>query len=75
MGECARGLVKEANEKRRIACWLGDGAYDSGMVFEELEERGIEAVIKPRRNSVPGPGSSARGGRMLYLFLLNYETV
>ena len=24
------GLVKEANEGRWIACWLGDGAYDSG---------------------------------------------
>ncbi len=47
------GLVKEANEKRRIACWLGDGAYDSGEVFEALEARGVEAVIKPRRNSVP----------------------
>ena len=67
------GLVKEANEKRRIACWLGDGAYDSGEVFEELEERGIEAVIKPRRNSVPGPGSSARGRVVREFQELGYE--
>jgi len=30
-------------------------------VFEALEERGIEAVIKPRWNSVQGPRSSTRG--------------
>ena len=40
------GLVKEAEERRRIACWLGDGAYDSGMVFEELEARGIVAMAR-----------------------------
>jgi len=67
------GLVKEADEKRGIACWLGDGAYDSGRVFEELEERGIEAVVKPRRNSVPGPGSSARGRAVREFQELGYE--
>ena len=30
-------------------------------MFEALEERDIEVVIKPKRNSVPGLGSSARG--------------
>ena len=67
------GLVKEANEKRRIACWLGDGAYDSGVVFEELEARGIEAVIKPRRNSVPGTASPARGRAVEEFLELGYE--
>ena len=67
------GLVKEANEKRRIACWLGDGAYDSGDVFEELGGRGIEAVVKPRRNSVPGPRSSARGRAVREFLGLGYE--
>ena len=56
-----QGLVKEAKETRRVACWLGDGAYDSGAVFEALEERGIEAVVKPSRNSVPGTASPVRG--------------
>ncbi len=67
------GLLKKAEEKRRIACWLGDGAYDSGDVFEEMEERGIEAAIKPRRNSVPGPGSSARGRAVREFQELGYE--
>ncbi len=67
------GLVKEANERRRIACWLGDGAYDSGDVFEELEARGIEAVVKPRRNSVPGTASPARGRAVREFLELGYE--
>ncbi len=67
------GLVKEANEKRRIACWLGDGAYDSGVVFEELEERGIEAVIKPRRNSRPDTRSPAWGRVVREFQELGYE--
>ena len=67
------GLVKEAKEKRRIACWLGDGAYDSGGVYEALEARGIEAVIKPRRNSVSSTRSSARGRAVREFLELGYE--
>ena len=67
------GLVEEAEKRRRISCWLGDGAYDSGMVFEELEERGIEAVVKPRRNSVSGTASPARGRAVREFLELGYE--
>ena len=66
-------LLKGAEERRRIACWLGDGAYDSGEVFEMLEARGIEAVVKPRRNSVPGMGSSARGRAVEEFLGLGYD--
>ncbi|GAG04054.1 unnamed protein product, partial [marine sediment metagenome] len=39
------GLLKGAEERRRrIIQWLGDGAYDSGGVYEALEARGIEPV-------------------------------
>ena len=46
-GRCARcqglsGSGKEADEKRRIACRLGDGVYDSGAVFEELEAEALK---------------------------------
>ena len=68
-----RGLLEGAEERRRISGLLGDGAYDSGMVFEALEERGIEAVVKPRRNSVSGPGSSARGKAVREFQELGYE--
>ncbi len=67
------GLVEEAEKRRRIACWLGDGAYDSGDVFEELEARGIEAVVKPRKNSVPGTASPARGRAVREFQELGYE--
>ena len=29
----------------------GDGAYDSGKVYGLLDELGVEAVVKPRKNS------------------------
>ncbi len=54
------GLVEGAEERRRIIQWLGDGAYDSGEVFEALEAGGIEPVIKPRKNSRPDTASPAR---------------
>ena len=68
-----KGLLEGAEERRRVSGLLGDGAYDSGDVFEELEERGIEAVVKPRRNSVVGPGSSARGRAVREFQELGYE--
>jgi hypothetical protein len=45
------GLVEEAGRKVQVARVIGDGAYDSGGVYDLLESRDIEAVIKPRRNS------------------------
>jgi len=68
-----RGLLEGAEERRRVSGLLGDGAYDSGAVFEALEERGIEAVVKPRRNSVPSTRSSARGRAVREFQELGYE--
>ena len=39
-------LLEEAGKRRRIKRCLGDGAYDSGEVYDSLEAQGIEAVIK-----------------------------
>jgi hypothetical protein len=66
------GLLEEAGKRRRIKRCLGDGAYDSGEVYEALEAQGIEAVIKPRRNSVPGT-ASARGRVVEEFHGLGYE--
>jgi hypothetical protein len=52
--------MEEAEGNVRVARLLGDGAYDSGEVYGFLEGRGIEAVIKPRRNSRLGSGPPAR---------------
>jgi hypothetical protein len=45
------GLVEEAGRNVRVSKLYGDGAYDSGKVYGFLEGLGVEAVIKPRRNS------------------------
>jgi hypothetical protein len=68
-----QGLLEGAEERRRVSEWLGDGAYDSGMVYEALEARGIEAVIKPRRNSVSSTRSAARGRAVEEFLGLGYE--
>ncbi len=68
-----QGLLEGAEERRRVSEWLGDGAYDSGMVYEALEARGIEAVIKPRRNSVSSTRSAARGRAVEEFLELGYE--
>ena len=54
------GLVEEAEGNVRVAKVIGDGAYDSGDVYEFLENRGIEAVVKPRRNARVDTGPPAR---------------
>jgi hypothetical protein len=45
------GLVEKAEGNVRVAEVIGDGAYDSGEVYDLLEGLGVEVVIKPRRNS------------------------
>lgn len=39
---------------------LGDGAYDSARIYEFLKGKGIDAVIKPRKNSTLSTRSDAR---------------
>jgi hypothetical protein len=61
------GLVEGAERNVRVSKLYGDGAYDSGDVYRFLETRGIEPVIKPRRNSrldVGPPGRRLAVGRV-----------
>ncbi len=44
-------LVRKAESQGKVSKVYADGAYDSSKVYELLEQKGIEAVIKPRRNS------------------------
>jgi IS5 family transposase len=54
-------LVEQAEKHCRVARAIGDGAYDSRSNFNYLDERGIEPVIKVRRNSsTRARGSPAR---------------
>ena len=67
------GLVEEAEGNVRVARLLGDGAYDSGDVCRLLEGRGIEPVIKPRRNSRLESGPPARRRAVSQIRVLGYE--
>lgn len=67
------GLVEEAEKRREVSSCLGDGAYDSGEIFEALEARGIEPAIKPRRNSRPDTRSPARRRAVEEFLDLGYE--
>jgi len=44
-------LLRNAEHRGKVSRVYADGAYDSSKVYRLLEEKGIEAVIKPRRNS------------------------
>jgi len=67
------GLVEEAEGNVRVARLLGDGAYGSGEVYGFLEGRGIESVIKPRRNSRLESGPPARRRAVSQIRELGYE--
>ena len=67
------GLVEEAEGNVRVARLYGDGAYDSGEVYDLLEAKGIEPVIKPRRNARLGTGPPARRRAVSQIRELGYE--
>ena len=51
-GTRLKGLVEESSKRVDVKGVIGDGAYDSRRNFNLLEERGIEPIIKVRRNAV-----------------------
>jgi len=67
------GLVEGAEGNVRVAKVIGDGAYDSGEVYDLLEAKGIESVIKPRRNSRLESGPPARRGAVGRIRELGYD--
>jgi len=44
-------LLKKAEDNGKITKVFADGAYDSSKIYQTLKSKGIEAAIKPRRNS------------------------
>jgi hypothetical protein len=67
------GLVEEAEGNVRVAKVYGDGAYDSGEVYDLLEAKGIEPIIKPRSNARLGTGPPARRRTVSQIRELGYE--
>ena len=67
------GLVEGAERNVRVARVYGDGAYDSGEVYDLLEAKGIESVIKPRRNARLDAGPPGRRLAVSQIKELGYE--
>jgi len=59
-GRMLQPLVEEASRKGKIAKAIGDGAYDTKSNFRYLNDKGIEAAIKVRKNA-----SNRAGGCIL----------
>jgi IS5 family transposase len=70
----AAGLLEGAERRANVEEALLDGAYDSEEVYKELERRGIEAVIKPRRNARSDTGSLSRSIAVGMIRELGYGT-
>jgi len=68
------GLLDGAERRARVAEALMDGAYDSGEVYDELERRGIEAVVKPRANARTDTGPPSRGSAVGMILELGHAT-
>jgi hypothetical protein len=63
-------LLRKAERRGRVSKVYGDGAFDSSEIYELLESKGIETVIKPRRNSrLDTPSEPRRRAVTLYKHL------
>ena len=70
----AASLVVGAEGRAKVGELLGDGAYDSGELYELLERRGIMAVIKPKGNARSDTGSLSRSVAVGMIRELGYAT-
>jgi hypothetical protein len=65
--EAARRMVDRSMKAGNVIKVIGDGAYDSIRLIRHLERRGIEPIIRPRRNARTdrGPPSRRSVARMM----------
>ena len=71
--EALPGLVEGSMRRVRVAEVLGDGAYDSSSVYGFLDGRGIEVVVKPRRNGRSDRGHPLRRRAVELVKRLGYD--
>ena len=71
--EAAR-LLEGAERRANVEEALLDGAYDSEEGYMELERRGIEAVVKPRKNARSDTGPLSRSVSVGMIRELGYGT-
>jgi hypothetical protein len=65
--EAARRMVDRSMKAGNVIKVIGDGAYDSIRLIRHLERRGIEPIIRPRRDARTdrGPSSRRSAARMI----------
>jgi hypothetical protein len=65
--EVAKRMVDRSMGAGNVIKVIGDGAYDSIRLIRHLERRGIEPIIRPRRNARTdrGPPSRRSAARMI----------
>jgi hypothetical protein len=65
--EVAKRMVDRSMKAGNVIKVIGDGAYDSIGFIRHLERRGIEPIIRPRRNARTdrGPPSRRSAARMI----------
>jgi hypothetical protein len=65
--EVAKRMVDRSMGAGKVIKVIGDGAYDSIRLIRHLERRGIEPIIRPRRNARTdrGPPSRRSAARMI----------
>ena len=77
-GSKFNSLVNQAEENlsgRKIEEALGDGAYDRREIFDHLQQKGIQPVIKIRSNAITkARGSPARARAVRELKDLGYQS-
>ena len=58
--QVAERLFNGAEAKGKVTKVLDDGAYDTTWLYDVLHHKGIDAVIKPKKNSILNTRSEAR---------------
>jgi IS5 family transposase len=70
--EAARRMVDRSMKAGNVIKVIGDGAYDSIRLIRHLERRGIEPIIRPRRNARTDRGPPSKA--LIYNMLLSAVT-
>ena len=77
-GSKFNSIIDQAEENlsgRKIKEALGDGAYDRREIFDHLQQKGIQPVIKIRSNAITkARGSPARARAVRELKDLGYQS-
>mgnify|MGYP001773278559 CR=1 FL=1 len=66
-------MIERSMKAGSVSRVIGDGAYDSLRLYSYLERRGIEPVIRPRRNARTDRGPPSRRSSAMTMRDLGYD--